>query len=77
MLYTRSSFIQYLREVHDCEIIPLDDSRERTLRIKNGPVSAYMFLTRKDRIDYEEIHIICNKLYLTDLPGDKDLERIE
>lgn len=75
MLYKRSSFINYLKEKHDCEISPVRDSR--VLRIKNGPVSAYMFLDNKDRIDYEEIWIICRKLYLVDLPGDKDLERIE
>ena len=75
MLYTRSSFLKYLKEKHDCTISPIRDTR--VLVVRNGPVSARMWLDTKDRIDYEEIWLFCQKLYLTDLPGDKDLIRIE
>lgn len=75
MLYTRTSFLKYLKEKHDCEIIPLRD--KRVLRIKHGPATYHMWLHKYDRIDYEEIFIAYQKLYLPDLPGEKDLERIE
>lgn len=75
MLYKRSSFLKYLKEKHDCEISPVRDTR--VLIIRNGPTSAKMWLDNNDRIDYEEIWLVCRKLYLVDLPGEKDLERIE
>lgn len=31
----------------------------------------------KDRIAYEEIHLVCNKLMIDGLPGDSDLERAD
>ena len=75
MLYKRSSFITWLSKVKDCEITPLEG---RVMKINNGPaVYAYMMVDRRDRIDYEEILKICNELYLTSIPGDKDLIRIE
>lgn len=77
MLYTRTSFIKYLREVHYCTFTPLNQGKNRVLLVTNGPAKAYILVTGKDRIDYEEIHIICTKLWLPDLPGDKDLEKIE
>jgi hypothetical protein len=75
MLYKRSSFLTYLKVKHDCTIAPIRDTR--VIVIKNGPVSVRMWVDSKDRIDYEEIWLICQKLYLTDLPGEKDLIRIE
>jgi len=77
MLYTRSSFLRWLREKNDCTIIVLDEPRANCLKIIHGPAVHYMWLGKKDRIDYEEIYIAYQKLYLADLPGDKDLERIE
>ncbi len=76
MVYTRSSFIKWLTKVKDCEIVNLNDIRSRVISIKNGPCTAYIIIAKKDVIDYEEIYIICKKLWL-DLPGNKDLEIIE
>lgn len=76
MLYTRSSFITYLTEKKDCEIVVLDDSKGKALKVINGPQSAYIWVSSKNRIDYREIYTICKKLWL-DLPGDSDLEKIE
>lgn len=77
MLYTRSSFIKYLVDVHDCEVINLNDRRGNVITIKHGPATAFMWANKKDIIDYEEIYIICKKLWLTNLPGDKDLQQAE
>jgi hypothetical protein len=76
MVYARSSFIKWLTDAKDCEIINLKDSRARVITIKNGPCSAYILIRQKDEIDYEEIWLVCKKLWL-ELPGDKDLKRIE
>lgn len=73
MLYSRSSFLRYLTKVHDCEVTPLEG---RVLRLKNGPAFDYMITNRHDRIDYEEISMLCAKLYIP-LPGDKDLVLLE
>ena len=75
MLYKRSSFIKWLKDKFDCEITPIRDTK--VLIIKNGPVSSKMWMDGKDVIDYEEIYMHYQKLYLTDMPGDKDLIRIE
>jgi len=74
MLYNRSAFLAYLVKIEECEIIPLN---EKVIRIKNGSATANMWMDGKNRIDYEEIYILYKKLYLRDLPGDKDLVRIE
>ena len=78
MLYKRSSFIKWLKEVKDCEITPMDTgTRNGVLLVKNAMIKFYMGTNSKDRIDYEEIFIICNRLYIDGLPGDSDLERLE
>ena len=74
MLYTRTSFITWLRDVKECDIITFD---KNYVLIKNGVMKHYMGVDSKDRIDYEEIWIICTNLYIVGLPGDKDLVRIE
>lgn len=74
MLYKRSSFLTYLKD-KGCDIIPLKDSP--VIKIVNGTQSAYIRLSGSDLIDYEEIYLIYNKLLLVDLPGDKDLDRVE
>lgn len=76
MLYTRSSFLRYLTDKRDCEIVNVNDGRNRVLSLKNGPCGAFIFTNRKDIIDYEEIFIVCKKLYI-DLPGNSDLEIVE
>lgn len=75
MLYKRSSFLRWLSEVKDCEITPIRDTN--ALVIKNGVMSARMWVDKNDRIDYEEIWLFCNKLYIEGLPGNSELERIE
>jgi hypothetical protein len=79
MLYKRSSFIDWLRKVKDCDIIPLDDDRYRSggILIKNGVMKFYMGTDPQDEIDYEEIYIACTKLMIVGLPGNSDLKRIE
>lgn len=47
------------------------------LVITNGPIRAYFGTNSKDRIAYEEIHLVCGKLFIDGLPGDSDLERLE
>lgn len=74
MLYTRTSFITWLRDVKECDIITFD---KNYVLIKNGVMKHYMGVDSKDRIDYEEIWIICTNLYIVGLPGDTDLVRIE
>jgi hypothetical protein len=76
LLYTRSSFINYLTKKRDCEIINLNDIRDRVISIRNGPARAYIMYNRRDSISYEEIALVCAKLYI-ELPGEKDLVRIE
>jgi len=75
MLYKRSSFLSWLSDVKDCDVNPIRDTN--VVIIKNGPASARMWIDTKDRIDYEEIWLICNKLYIDGLPGEKELTRIE
>ena len=75
MLYKRSSFIHWLRDSRDCEIKPIRDSRVTI--IENGVMSHRMWMDRHDRIDYEEIWMVCNNLMIVGLPGDGDLIRIE
>jgi hypothetical protein len=78
MLYTRSSFITWLKEVHDCEFLPAGErDRIGVIHIKYGPERAYIMTDSKDRIDYETIQRICQKLYLTRWPDDGELDRLE
>jgi hypothetical protein len=74
MLYKRSSFLKWLKEKCDCELIPVT---ETVMTIKHGPASASMYMTKGDKIDYEEIYVFYKKLYLPMLPGDSDLIRID
>jgi hypothetical protein len=74
MLYTRSSFIRWLTKVKGCDVQPV--RRSNAFIITNGIASAYMWVNPQDRIDYEEIQILCQKIYL-ELPGDKDLKKAE
>lgn len=77
MLYKRSSFIKWLQEVHDCEIQPIGERDTfAAFRVKNGPAQAYIGTDSKDRIDYEEIQLICRRLWLP-LPQNSDLKRID
>ena len=73
MLYTRASFINYLQEVHKCDIIPLKDGKG--VRIKYMNESCYFNMT--GTIDYDEVYLYYQKLLLPYLPGDSDLERVE
>lgn len=75
MLYKRSSFIKWLTEEKGCEVFPLKD--KKVLLVQNGIAKAYLWLNPKDLIDYEEIFIFCNKIYIDGLPGDKDLKKAE
>jgi hypothetical protein len=75
MLYTRSSFIKWLTEVKGCEVHPLRDSN--TLQIINGVAKGFIWANTKDVIDYEEIYLLCNRIYIDGLPGDNDLIKIE
>ena len=77
MLYTRTSFINYLTIKRDCEIINIRDGRDNVITIRNGPAKAFIWANGRDRIDYEMIVIICNKLWLDGLPSESDLEKIE
>lgn len=74
MLYTLSSFIDWLKK-QDCEIEPLKG--KNVVRIRNGVMRHHIWVDKKNRINYEEIYIAYNRLLLTDLPGDKDLEMVE
>jgi hypothetical protein len=71
MLYKRSSFLRLLKKKHECDIKPLENGT--VIRIENGPVHAYIHLNNKDRIDYDEIWVVCRKLYI-ELPGASELE---
>lgn len=75
MLYKRSSFVNWLKDFRDCEITILRNSRVTI--ISNGVMSHRMWMDRHDRIDYEEIWMVCNNLMIVGLPVDKDLIRIE
>ena len=70
MRYKRSSFLKYLKDKHDCEISPIKGTN--ALIIKNGPVNCKTWINPKDIIDYEEIGIICQKLFVG-LPGHSEL----
>lgn len=74
MIYRCSSFITLLREKYHCEIIPLQG---RAVQVKYGNQSCFIYKDKSDRIDYEEIYHIYNKLLLPGLPGDSELVRIE
>ena len=74
MLYTRSSFITWLTKVKDCEIKPLGD--RNTLMVSNGIAKGYIYTNSRDRITWEEIQVLCLKIYL-ELPSSKDLTKIE
>ena len=74
MLYKRSSFIRWLTNKKGCEVYPL--KRTNVMIIENGIAKAQMWINPKDLIDYEEISLLCQKLYL-ELPGDKDLVKSE
>jgi len=75
MLYKRSSYLKWLTDHHQCEIIPVRDTR--VIIIKNWQITVKMWLDFNDRIDYEEIWIVNNKLMIVGMPGEKDLKRIE
>ncbi len=74
MLYTRSSFITWLTKVKDCEVKPLKD--RNTLMVINGIAKGYIYTNSRDRITWEEIQVLCLKIYL-ELPASKDLNKIE
>lgn len=75
MLYKRSSFIFWLQNSRDCEIKTIEKTRATI--IYNGVMSHRMWMDKHDRIDYEEIWMVCNNLMIVGLPGDSDLIRIE
>lgn len=75
MLYKRSSFIHFLQNSRNCDVETIKDSRVTIIR--NGVQSHRMWMDRHDRIDYEEIWMVCNNLLIDGLPGDNDLIRIE
>jgi len=59
--------------------LPVDDSDRRRSNyggviIYNHTIKVHMGVDNKDRIAYEEIHLICNRLMIDGLPGDSDLE---
>lgn len=74
MFYTRSSFITWLTKVKNCEVQPLRD--RNTLSVTNGIARGYIYSTPHDRIDWEEIEVLCLKIYL-ELPSQKDLQKLE
>lgn len=75
MLYKRSAFLNLLQTKYTCELKPLRDGR--TILVKNGPATAYIYIDELDRIDYEEIYMYYRKLCLHDFPTEKDLVPIE
>jgi len=75
MLYKRSSFITFLKEKRDCDIIPLRD--KSVILLKNGVMTHYLGVDKFDTIDYEEIWIVCTNLLIVGLPGDSELIRAE
>ena len=76
MIYTRSSFITWLTKTCHCEIEPLRNN-PKVLIIKYFNESSKMFVNQKDVIDYEEIYLHYQRLFLPYLPGDKDLVIVE
>jgi hypothetical protein len=84
LFYKRSSFLRWLQKKKDCTVTPLgndDNDRRRDafggVAISNHFVKTYMGVDHKDRIAYEEIHLVCNKLMIDGLPGESDLERAD
>lgn len=75
MLYKRSSFLHWLRTKHGCEITPMRNTR--ILVIEGKLCNVNLWADSSDLIDYEEIYLVCKKLHLKDLPGDKDLKLAE
>lgn len=71
-LYKRSSFLRLLTTKYGCTLTPLKDGR--VIKVENGPMKDYIFVSKHDRIDYEEIYIHYQKLLLTDLPSHSELE---
>jgi hypothetical protein len=69
--YSRNAFLKYLKDIYNCDIITVKDSR--VIHIKNNHGKAYMIATGKNVIDYEEIYIVCQKLNIP-IPGDNDLK---
>jgi hypothetical protein len=74
MLYTRSSFIKWLIDIKACTVTPLPNN-DNVVVVKNGPAKAYMYMTKN--IDYEEIYVLYNKLWIDGLPGESELEKAE
>jgi hypothetical protein len=74
-LYKRSSFLTLLRTKYDCKLTPLKD--RNTIKVENGPAVAYIFVTKLDRIDYDEIYLFYQKLALPELPSPLELELAE
>ncbi len=72
LLYTRSSFIKYLTNNCNCELTPMREGRG--LRIANGSAKHQMFMT--EYIDYDEIVLVCLKLYI-ELPPNNLIKRVE
>jgi hypothetical protein len=76
MLYKRSSFIKLLITKYECEVTPLKGGKGG-FKITNGSAHIYMWYDKKDRIDYEEIYMHYQKLYLSDMPSDSELEKAD
>lgn len=74
MLYKRSSFLKFLQAKYQVETKPL---RDGVLQLRHGPQIHYMIMTSQDRIDYEEIYIIYNKLLLPDIPTYNDIKQYD
>ena len=65
----------WLREKRDCDTELIRDTR--VMIIRNGVMNCKMWMDRHDRIDYEEILIVNNKLLIVGLPEEKELKRVE
>ncbi len=74
-LFKRTSFVRLLKTKYDCEIKTLKDGN--SLKIIHGPASAYLYMTKLDRIDYDEIYLFYQKLCLPDLPSPSELEEAD
>jgi hypothetical protein len=71
LLYIRSAYINsFLVKKNECIVTPLNS---KTLKVENGPVFIYIHLSGRDVIDYEEIAMHCQKLFLP-IPGQRDLQ---
>ena len=77
MLYKRSSFIKWLHEVKNCEITPFGSGKGAGYLVRNGSCKCYIGGDTRDLIDYEEIFLHYNSLYLDGLPGNSELEIVE